>query len=177
MGDNEIRGLGYRHRQVGSFGIRTMASAVVASSLLGSGGFVAAEPSLLKPERGPWDGGSGFSLLDKKTRRSVSGIACPPNASGQRLCLVVFDEGVEARYVVIHDNSYSMDDEAVVLRKSDGELDAEGAATDGRFFYVTGSHSVKRSGSLRWDVRRRTARLQGHALNDRFHANKGNCLS
>ena len=39
------------------------------------------------------------------------------------------------------------DSEAVVLRTAseDSELDAEAAATDGRYFYVTGSHSAKRS--------------------------------
>lgn len=75
----------------------------------------------------------------------MSGIACPPNASAQRLCLVVFDEGVEARYAVVEDGSYVVDGERVVLRTSAGELDAEGAATDGEFFYVTGSHSVHRN--------------------------------
>ena len=38
----------------------------------------------------------------------------------------------------------TIDAEPVVLRASTGELDAEGAATDGRYFYVTGSHSAKR---------------------------------
>jgi hypothetical protein len=110
----------------------------------------AAEPPLLKPESGPWDAGSGFvfgkAKPDKEVeaRQSLSGIACPSNTSGQRLCLVVFDEGAEARYAIINDSSYAVDNERVVLRLSDGELDAEGAATDGRYFYVTGSHSVKR---------------------------------
>jgi hypothetical protein len=86
-----------------------------------------------------------FEKKPKKTRQSLSGIACPDNASGKRLCLVVFDEGVEARYVLVRDNSYAVDGERVVLPEIDGELDAEAAATDGRFFYVTGSHSAKRS--------------------------------
>jgi hypothetical protein len=106
----------------------------------------AQEVPRVQPLSGPWDAGNGFSFEEKKkkTRRSLSGIACPANASGQRICLVVFDEGVEARYVILRKNGYTIDNERVVLRDESGELDAEAAATDGRFFYVTGSHSAKR---------------------------------
>ena len=104
------------------------------------------EPPLIAPDDGPWelDGGFKFKKNDDKTRRSMSGIACLPNSSGPRLCLAVFDEGGEARYLTLTDNGYSTDNEKVVLLPGNGELDAEGAATDGRYFYVTGSHSVKR---------------------------------
>ncbi|MGH6639034.1 MAG: DUF3616 domain-containing protein, partial [Polaromonas sp.] len=44
----------------------------------------------------------------------------------------------------VGDKVLTLDAEPVVLRATDGELDAEGAATDGRYFYVTGSHSAKR---------------------------------
>jgi hypothetical protein len=133
-----------------AFQLRNVFCIIVAACVASVEIADAAEPPLLKPESGPWDAGSGFSFdktkpkKDVKARQSLSGIACPANASGQRLCLVVFDEGIEARYAVINDNSYAADNERVVLRKSDGELDAEGAATDGRYFYVTGSHSAKR---------------------------------
>jgi hypothetical protein len=103
---------------------------------------------LLKPESDrPWDAGSGFSFKekDKKTRQSLSGIACVEQVAGERTCLVVFDEGVEARHVVIKSNGYQVDNEAVVLLQGKGELDAEGATTDGKFYYITGSHSVKRN--------------------------------
>jgi Protein of unknown function (DUF3616) len=123
------------------------AGAVVAACIVGAGGASGADAPLVKPKSGPWDAGDGFSFekKSKKTRQAVSGIACPPNNSGHRLCLVVFDEGVEARYAIVKKNSFVVDGERVVLRKSGGELDAEGAATDGHFFYVTGSHSAKRS--------------------------------
>ena len=122
-------------------------AAVIIAALVVNGPGVSAEPPLVKPESGPWDAGDGFDFEAKrnKTRRSVSAIACPATSTGQRLCLVVFDEGAEARYATIGDNSYAVDGERVVLRASAGELDAEGAATDGRYFYVTGSHSPKRS--------------------------------
>ena len=107
---------------------------------------------VVKPTSGPWDSGAGFAFdLGKKktlkTRQSVSGIACNTNAQQQRVCLLAFDEGVQARYATLADQRLVPDAEAVVLRTTseDAELDAEGMATDGRYFYVTGSHSVKRS--------------------------------
>ncbi|TXL73535.1 DUF3616 domain-containing protein [Vineibacter terrae] len=99
------------------------------------------------PESGPWDAGDGFKFdkKEKKKRKALSGIACPANASGQRLCLAVFDEGGEARYLVIRDGAYTVDNEPVVLVPGDVELDAEAAATGSGFYYVTGSHSAKRN--------------------------------
>ena len=81
---------------------------------------------------------------EKKTRKSMSGIACPPNSAGQHLCLAVFDEGSEARCLVIKDTAYLTRSERIILRPGDIEMDAEAAATDGIFYYVTGSHSAKR---------------------------------
>ena len=107
---------------------------------------------VIKPTSGPWEVGAGFAFdLGKKktlkTRQSVSGIACNLDARQQRVCLLAFDEGVQARYATAADQRLVPDSEAVVLRTAseDSELDAEAAATDGRYFYVTGSHSAKRS--------------------------------
>ena len=107
---------------------------------------------MVKPTSGPWDAGAGFAFdLGKKkalkVRQSVSGIACNLNARQQRVCLLAFDEGVEARYATLSDQRLVTDPEAVVLRTAGAgsELDAEAATTDGRYFYVTGSHSAKRS--------------------------------
>jgi hypothetical protein len=119
----------------------------VAALLVGAEGF-AAEPPSVKPESGPWSSEKAFAFATdaKEFRQSVSGIACPESPSSEpRLCLIVFDEGAEARYARISNNSYSADAERVVLRASEGELDAEGAATDGSYYYVTGSHSPKRA--------------------------------
>lgn len=97
----------------------------------------------IAPLSGPWEAGSfEFAAHSKKTRKSVSGIACPRPPG--TLCLVAFDEGTEARYVTLSPTGYTIDNTAVSLRKTDDELDAEGAATDGRYVYVTGSHSAKR---------------------------------
>lgn len=104
------------------------------------------DPTAVAPNSGPWDAGGGFKFekKEKKTRKALSGIACPANSSEQRLCLAVFDEGGEARYLIINDKAYAIDNEQVVLHPGDFELDAEAAATDGNFYYVTGSHSAKR---------------------------------
>ena len=101
------------------------------------------------PDGGIWNSGAGFSFgLSKKkelkTRQSVSGMACNLNAQQTRICLLAFDEGAEARYATVSRASLTPNAEAVVLRNTQGELDAEAAATDGRYFYVTGSHSAKR---------------------------------
>ena len=106
-------------------------------------------PPVIKPDSGPWDSGAGFHFdLGKKklqkTRQSVSGMACNLDAIRQRICLMAFDEGAQARYAYVGNKVLTIDAEPVVLRASTGELDAEGAATDGRYFYVTGSHSAKR---------------------------------
>lgn len=110
----------------------------------------AASAPIIQPESGPWDAGAGFLFdLGKKkalkTRQSVSGVACNLNAKQQRVCLLVFDEGTQARYAYPTDGQIKVDPEPLVFAGVSGELDAEAAATDGRDFYVTGSHSAKRS--------------------------------
>lgn len=104
------------------------------------------EPLNVAPDSGPWVASRGFKFdkKEKKTRQAMSGIACPKSSSGQQLCLTVFDEGGEARYIVIKGDAYAIDTERVILFPGDVELDAEAAATDGIFYYVAGSHGAKR---------------------------------
>lgn len=105
----------------------------------------AAEPATLKP-RGAGqpvalEGSFGFKGRDeKKLRRSASGIAClsPTN------CLVALDEGGEARRAALSPSGYRAG-AAVALPVEGEEGDAEAVAADSGRFYVTGSHSVKRS--------------------------------
>ena len=123
--------------------------ALVTLMALSSAAFAQSAVPLLAPSGGIWSSGAGFSFglkkkKELKTRQSLSGIACNLNTQQQRICLMAFDEGAEARYATLASNTLKPDDEAVVLRNTQGELDAEAAATDGRYFYVTGSHSVKR---------------------------------
>ena len=121
----------------------------LACSLLWAAASAQTVPSL-QPSSGPWDSGAGFHFdLGKKkalkTRQSLSGLACTLNAAQQRICLAAFDEGVEARFATLGKQALIPDAEPVRLRSEDGELDAEGAATDGQMVYVTGSHSAKRN--------------------------------
>ncbi|CAN5451616.1 hypothetical protein BH10PSE16_BH10PSE16_24320 [soil metagenome] len=135
------------------FSWRLVQLALLASALaLGTGAGaqpLPPAPPSVQPDSGPWDSGAGFDFdlgkkKLKKTRQSVSGMACNLDARRQRICLMAFDEGVQARYARLGDNALIPDAEPVALRAGSGELDAEGAATDGRYFYVTGSHSAKR---------------------------------
>ncbi len=107
-------------------------------------------PPSLQPNGGVWDTGAGFkfSLGDKqarKTRRSLSGVACNLNAADERVCLMAFDEGTQARYATLGTNKLVPDPQVVILAPGRSELDTEAAATDGHYTYVTGSHSAKRS--------------------------------
>lgn len=104
----------------------------------------------VKPDGKLWDSGAGFQFdlkkkKEKKMRQSLSGMACTLDAQKQRVCLMVFDEGAQARFAYVRKESLDVDPEPVLFRTIEGELDGEDAATDGRYFYVTGSHSAKRS--------------------------------
>jgi hypothetical protein len=128
---------------------RLLPLALLASALAFSASAQPAPPRI-QPDSGPWASGAGFDFdlgkkKLKKTRQSVSGIACNLNARQERVCLMVFDEGAEARYASVGDKAWTIDAEPVVLRDTAAELDAEGAATDGRYVYVTGSHAAKRN--------------------------------
>jgi hypothetical protein len=111
--------------------------------LLGVNCALAAEK--ISPVGGPWEAGKfKFDRKENKTRRSLSGIACPGMLGDGAKCLVVFDEGTVAHYVKLGPEGYAIDNSVVTLSDSGGELDAEAAATDGKHYYVTGSHSAKR---------------------------------
>ena len=107
-------------------------------------------PPSIQPHGGLWPVQAGFDFdLGKKkalkTRQSVSGIACTLNTRQERVCLLAFDEGVEARWATLKSETMVAEPAPLPLRANTGELDAEGAATDGRYFYITGSHSAKRN--------------------------------
>lgn len=113
----------------------------------------AADPPKVMPDGPVWDTSPGFAFPGanhpKKLRRSLSGIACPSEGSEPRLCIAVFDEGGEARYAKIDGTHFIPQPEHIPLLSNGGELDAEGAASDGHFAYVTGSHSRTRNDCAR----------------------------
>jgi hypothetical protein len=123
--------------------LQASAAALLLISTSAAAGSV--EPAPAKPISGPWDAGKfTFASHENKTRKSLSGIACSAPKAAESTCLVVFDEGEEARFVAVGSDGYKIDNDPVVLGHSGKELDAESAATDGIFYYVSGSHSVNR---------------------------------
>ena len=119
---------------------------------------------LLSPTQGIWQTGEGFEFALNakkalKTRRSLSGIACNVNAANERVCLMAFDEGTQGRYATLQANQMVPDPQPLFLRPGTAELDAEAAATDGRYLYVTGSHSAKRGDCSRNPSSRYVVRL------------------
>jgi hypothetical protein len=104
-------------------------------------------PPVIKPVGGVWKAEQAFSFAKKsrKHRQSLSGVACASQSPAGLVCLAVFDEGEGARFFTIGDGVIQPRNGDIRIAKSKGELDAEGAATDGKFFYVTGSHSAQRN--------------------------------
>jgi hypothetical protein len=98
---------------------------------------------VVRPEQLRLAAGPGFDL-NEKTRKSVSGIACQP-AGGAQPCLFVFDEGVRAQFATLGADGVSPSGRTFQLTGGGKELDAEGAAMDGTYFYVVGSHAAKRN--------------------------------
>lgn len=103
-------------------------------------------PSALAVERVPpespntWSVSPAFSNAD--ARENISGFVCAPNAPD--FCLVVADEGDQAAFVSVREGKLESIGAPFALPVASNEFDAEGAATDGGFFYIVGSHSVKR---------------------------------
>ncbi|TAZ35425.1 DUF3616 domain-containing protein [Rhizobium ruizarguesonis] len=97
----------------------------------------------IKVIAGPLPTTGEFDLKDK-TRRSLSGVACPVVVDGRHTCLVGFDEGGEARTVAINENEYQARKKSIDLGPDDSEMDVEAVAADDRYYYVTGSHANKR---------------------------------
>ena len=132
----------FRHCLVTTVSLSSLLYCAVASAQLPA-------PSL-RPDGGVWNVGTGFEFALKenkalKARRSLSGIACNKNTAGEPICLMAFDEGSQARYATVSPGQLTPDPQPVVLATQPGELDAEAAATDGKYLYVTGSHSAKRA--------------------------------
>ena len=88
-------------------------------------------PPVVAPTGSLWSAGTGFTFdLKKKkatkTRQSLSGIACAPNAAQQQVCLAVFDEGAEARFATVGASQLVPENkDRVILPGIRGELDAE----------------------------------------------------
>ncbi|MEF3367136.1 DUF3616 domain-containing protein [Methylocystis sp. 9N] len=96
----------------------------------------------VKPESpSPWQV-SPPAFSKEKQRNNISGVACATDAPD--FCLVVTDEGNEAAFIRLTEGKLEGVGTPFPLPVASKEFDAEGATTDGKFFYVVGSHSVKR---------------------------------
>lgn len=116
---------------------RRFAAFVIAASFCPS----ALAAALVPPESViPWSVAPAFSNAD--AHENISGFVCAPGAADH--CLVVADEGDEAAFVSMRDGKLAATGAPFPLPVESDEFDAEGATTDGKFFYIVGSHSVKR---------------------------------
>jgi hypothetical protein len=145
---------------------RSLAAALVALALWCAEGAALAQPVSVAPTGPMWSAGDGFALSkqSKKTRQSLSGIACERNAAQARVCLAVFDEGMQARFAEVGDGQVRPLPGGLTYAVPGKELDAEAATTDGRFFYVAGSHGVKRSDCSRNDSSHYVLRFERDAV-------------
>jgi len=139
----------FLRRQVAWLPVGVVISLLLCSPAVSAQSASPAQATLVAPSGPIWDSGDGFPFDLKakklqKTRQSASGIACTVNTSQQRVCLVAFDEGTQAGFATVKNGRLVPDPQVFPFIGLHGELDAEGAATDGRYVYVTGSHSAKR---------------------------------
>jgi hypothetical protein len=85
---------------------------------------------------------------DSKKSEDVSGIACAAMSGYPRVCLVADDETQGVQIVILEDGKLIAGDFVRLIDDSFGnkalELDAEGVAFAGGFFYVIGSHGRPR---------------------------------
>jgi hypothetical protein len=136
-------------------------------------------PPIIKPVGGVWKADPAFSFAKKsrKHRQSLSGVACTSQSPAGLVCLAVFDEGEGARFFTIGDGVIQPRNGDIRIAKSKGELDAEGAATDGKHFYITGSHSAQRNSCASNPASRYVMRFQVNPATGRAQRDKNGGLS
>ncbi|MCP9625791.1 DUF3616 domain-containing protein [Rhodopseudomonas palustris] len=124
--------------------------ALIASATLGLAGIAflgpfqpAAARDLLQPEP-KWTVSEDFAKT-KKARINLSGAACAPTSPPLTSCLIVNDDKKYAQTFTI-DGTTLRPARVVRLMPEDidGDPDAEAAAYDDGYFYVTGSHGRPR---------------------------------
>jgi hypothetical protein len=85
---------------------------------------------------------------DDKKAKDISGISCTTPASFPRTCLVIDDNSQSAQVVTLIDGRVEGKSMVKLIDNGFGkkklELDGEGVAYDGTFFYVIGSHGHPR---------------------------------
>src|SRR5882724_9778367 len=106
--------------------LKTMTSLLALSMIsVALGAHADNDPPKVAPEGARWSTGPGFKFdsREDKKRESLSGIACPSPSTSPRLCVAAFDEGGEARYVLIERDHLVPQPNRIVLLAEDQELD------------------------------------------------------
>ncbi len=131
---------------------RLVALACIVTLLGWSGPALADDPPWVRPEGPRWDRDDKPFAFSEEIRRGLSAIACPRLAGGGTTCLAVFDIGGRAQFVDIAGGGFvpqpglvAILPDSMIADPEDKGLDAEGAAVDDTYYYVTGSHSPRRS--------------------------------
>lgn len=99
-----------------------------------------------------WPAIEGF---DPDGSASISGIACGPERSGRRGCVLVDDETRHLRFATLAGQTFTLGAEMAVLDKTavdaktgatvkNKEADLEAVSRDGDTYWVFGSHSTRR---------------------------------
>lgn len=105
-------------------------------------------PPKISPEAINWKPATIFEKnskaeLKKQPRMNLSGAACVPTTPKFTSCLIVNDEKKYAQFFSIEGNLI-VPKNLIQLSDDADDPDAEGAAYDDGFFYVTGSHGRSR---------------------------------
>lgn len=116
----------------------------------------AAAPRVAPESDTPWRV-EKHAFKKKSANENVSGFAC--SLTKPNLCLIAVDEGREAAFMRIEIGRLSYIDKPFPLCDVDEELDAEGVAADEKYFYLVGSHAVKRENRVSDLNRRRIYRI------------------
>lgn len=123
-------------------------------------GLTTAAP-LAKQQGEPDEPGLAQGFVTDKASVDISGIACQPETTGQRVCVVIDDQGQSAQVAFFRDGKLTrgpliklIDEDGKVLgtppsglckgKPKFKDLDGEGVAYAAPYFYVVGSHGCGR---------------------------------
>lgn len=113
---------------------------------------------------------------DIRHAQDVSGIACNSETGFPRQCIVIDDELQRAQVVILHDGEIVAGQAIQLISHSYNgkplELDGEGVAYDGGYFYVIGSHGSARDPAMAEE--KRQARITASSQLLRFRIDGDN---
>ena len=120
---------------------RALRLALIGAAVCSAGGSSFAAARVKPQSTTPWEV-SPPAFADTDAAKNYSGFACSMDTPD--LCLLVVDEGRQAAFLRWEDGKLTATGELVAFPVASNEFDGEGVAVDKNYFYVAGSHSVKR---------------------------------